>query len=147
MKNQVLFICTGNYYRSRFAEYLFNHLVTQNGMTDQWQATSRGLMIELIQPEDGPLSLHTTNALLARRIEREPVRHPIALTVDDLESSRHVIALKRTEHQPMMQRKFPDWEHRIDYWQVDDIDVAHPKDALPMIERLVNEMIGNLSKA
>lgn len=137
-----MFICTGNYYRSRFAEYLFNYHAEQRGIP--WQATSRGLKIELIQPEHGPLSLHTTNALLERRIPREPVRYPIALTVDDLESSAIVIALKRTEHQPMMQQKFPEWEQRIHYWQVDDIDVAHPKDALPLIEQHIMALFDEL---
>jgi protein-tyrosine phosphatase len=28
----MLFLCTGNYYRSRFAELLFNHLAKQRGL-------------------------------------------------------------------------------------------------------------------
>lgn len=36
----VLFLCTGNYYRSRFAEYLFNHLAEQQ--TLEWRAESLG---------------------------------------------------------------------------------------------------------
>ena len=37
----VVFICTGNFYRSRFSEYLFNALAKQQGL--YWRATSRGL--------------------------------------------------------------------------------------------------------
>ena len=40
----VLFLCTGNYFRSRFAEILFNSLSTQRGL--DWTASSRGLAIE-----------------------------------------------------------------------------------------------------
>ena len=37
----VLFLCTGNYYRSRFAEVLFNHVAGERGLG--WRAESRGL--------------------------------------------------------------------------------------------------------
>ena len=36
----VLFLCTGNYYRSRFAEVLFNSLAGKMGLP--WKASSRG---------------------------------------------------------------------------------------------------------
>ncbi len=42
--NKILFLCTGNYYRSRFAENLFNWLATKQGL--DWQADSRGLALE-----------------------------------------------------------------------------------------------------
>lgn len=35
----VLFLCTGNYYRSRFAEIYFNALAAQRG--SPWRADSR----------------------------------------------------------------------------------------------------------
>ena len=34
----VVFICTGNFYRSRFSEYFFNALAKEHGL--YWQATS-----------------------------------------------------------------------------------------------------------
>jgi protein-tyrosine phosphatase len=37
-------IMLSNYYRSRIAELLFNHLAKQRGL--DWQATSRGLALE-----------------------------------------------------------------------------------------------------
>ena len=39
----VLFLCTGNYYRSRFAEILFNWHATQQELN--WRADSRGLAL------------------------------------------------------------------------------------------------------
>jgi hypothetical protein len=41
---KVLFLCTGNYYRSRFAEELFNHHAEHAGLA--WIAESRGLALE-----------------------------------------------------------------------------------------------------
>ena len=37
----VLFLCTGNYYRSRFAEILFNSVAGRMGLP--WKAMSKGL--------------------------------------------------------------------------------------------------------
>ena len=42
---EILFLCTGNYYRSRFAEVLFNHLARESGV--KAHAASRGLRVEL----------------------------------------------------------------------------------------------------
>ena len=36
----VLFLCTGNYYRSRFAEALFDSVAVRMGLP--WRASSRG---------------------------------------------------------------------------------------------------------
>jgi protein-tyrosine-phosphatase len=36
---RVLFLCTGNYYRSRFAELLFNYRARSTGLA--WEASSR----------------------------------------------------------------------------------------------------------
>ena len=38
----IIFICTGNYYRSRLSEELFNYYVQQTDLP--WEATSRGLV-------------------------------------------------------------------------------------------------------
>ena len=57
---RVLFICTGNYYRSRFAEEWFNFLVRQERAL-HWVADSRGLALELRHLERRPhLPAHTS---------------------------------------------------------------------------------------
>ena len=39
--NRVLFLCTGNYYRSRYAEEIFNHQAGRDGLG--WRAFSRAV--------------------------------------------------------------------------------------------------------
>lgn len=139
----VLFLCTGNYYRSRFAEYLFNHHAIDHDL--QWRAESRGLAIELLKEDAGPISPHTLHGLALREIPVEPVRAPIALTEADLHAAHLVIALKQTEHKPLLQQRFPDWAERVDYWQVDDIEDADPALALPQIETAVVALLSRLA--
>src|SRR2546425_4837517 len=42
-EKQILFVCTGNYYRSRYAEALFNQKARELHLG--WKAVSRGLQI------------------------------------------------------------------------------------------------------
>jgi protein-tyrosine phosphatase len=59
---QVLFLCSGNYYRSRFAEDLFNHAAKSAGLN--WRASSRGLALD---PENIGSVSHFTHQALADR--------------------------------------------------------------------------------
>ncbi len=137
---RVLFICTGNYYRSRFAEALFNYEAERQGL--EWSAYSRGLRIHLAPDEISPF---TENALTQRRIPRDHTAlEPRALHEPDLVGATLAIALKRAEHFPMMLQDFPDWAGRIDYWSVHDLDVETPDSALPQIEKQVHELVANL---
>lgn len=133
---EVLFICTGNYYRSRFAEALFNHAAKREGLP--WRAFSRGLAIHLA---DGDLSNHTESALGERGIDlaqTAPTR--VSLTEVDLARAHRIVALKRDEHHPMMLKQFPLWADRTTYWAVHDIDAAEPEQALAEIEILVGDL-------
>ena len=141
--SQILFLCTGNYYRSRFAEHLFNHHAAVYQVP--WRAFSRGLAIEMLEEDAGPISQNTLKALVARGIPLEEVRSPIALAEQDLIAARHIIALKHAEHHPLMTRKFPDWSERIEYWHVHDIDYAAPEEALPQIEHAVLALLERLA--
>ena len=51
----VLFLCTGNYYRSRFAEILFDSVAVK--MSLPWKASSRGLVLERGINNIGPMAL------------------------------------------------------------------------------------------
>ena len=135
--NEILFICTGNYYRSRFAEAVFNHAAIRRGLA--WRAFSRGLAIHLV---DGDLSPFTEHALRERGIDRArtgPTR--VTLSETDLFRAARAIALKEDEHRPLMREQFPAWENRIEYWAVHDLDFAGPDEALPQIEAKVLALV------
>ncbi len=132
---QVLFICSGNFYRSRFAEAVFNFHATQRDLP--FRAFSRGLATHLVFGE-GDISLYTRFALAARGIPLHHTgSHPVQLSRSDLEKAHRRIAVKEAEHRPLMQQLFPEWENRVDYWAVHDLDAATPDVAIPSLERQV----------
>jgi protein-tyrosine phosphatase len=140
----VLFLCTGNYYRSRFAEIMFNHLAHRDRL--DWEATSRGLALELGTANVGPISRHTLAGLDTRGIPLDrPVRYPLALDGSALIRAEHIVALKQDEHLPLLQRRFPQDLQRIEFWQVPDLDGASPGEALALIENGVVALIERLA--
>lgn len=137
----VLFLCTGNYYRSRFAEVYFNWLSRREKMA--WQADSRGLA--LCPENPGPISSHTRVYLAELGIPLpEPLRHPIDAAETDFHSAQLIVALKEAEHRPLMQSRFPGWVERVEYWRVHDLDCALPTEALPQVKRHVEELFDRL---
>jgi protein-tyrosine phosphatase len=141
---EVLFLCTGNYYRSRYAEALFNHEAARRGLP--WRAFSRGLATHLAPP--GGLSPHTTRRLQDRAI---PAAHtgpdPVQVSEADLERAARIVALKETEHRPLLALLHPAWENRVEYWEISDLDSAVPEDALAAIEAHVTALLNELAGA
>lgn len=138
----VLFLCTGNYYRSRFAEVLFNHRAARDG--HPWRAESRGLCLHA--GNVGPISQHALAGFERLEIVVETEhRFPLPLTEEDLDGAGHLVALKKTEHLPVIVEQFPDWVHRVEYWQVHDLDGAEPPEALLLIEQEVAGLLQRLA--
>jgi protein-tyrosine phosphatase len=141
-KQHVLFICTGNVYRSRFAEAVFNHHAERREIP--WTAFSRGLAVHLTEED---LSTFTVGALASRQIE---LRHTGAsrkqLSETDLSMATHRIALYRSEHFPMMMTQFPAWADRIEYWEVPDLPFRLASDALQEIEGNVIQLLDRVSR-
>jgi protein-tyrosine phosphatase len=137
----VIFICTANFYRSRFSEYLFNALAKQTGL--RWRATSRGLKTWTAANE-GPISEFTAYRLTALDVPFDGERFPIQLSQVDLETADLVVAVKKAEHHAMMVEQFPKWADKIQYWHVDDLDCATPNEALPICEACVKFLVKTL---
>jgi protein-tyrosine-phosphatase len=106
-EKSVLFLCTGNYYRSRFAEILFNSVAGKMGLP--WRAISRGLALERGVTNVGPMAVSAVKALeaLGVRTAGAVTRLPAQVTTEDLEQTDHIIALKQAEHLPLLQERFP----------------------------------------
>ena len=139
----LLFLCTGNYYRSRYAEELFNHGVGRVGPA--WRARSRGLAIERGINNIGPLSLFALEALRERGlVARSGDRFPQQCTTTDLESAGHIVALYEPEHRPLMRERFSAWESRVEYWEIADVEIVPPKVALRAIDHQIDILIGRL---
>jgi protein-tyrosine phosphatase len=139
----VLFLCTGNYYRSRFAESLFNHLSAAEG--HPLRAESRGLA--LTPRNVGPISRHALEFLGRLRVApSDPHRMPLAVTEADLSRAAHVVAVKEAEHRPLLDRDFPAWTSRVEFWQVHDVDCAGPEVALIELEGHVRRLFTRLTR-
>ena len=139
---KVLFICTGNYYRSRFAEALFNFLAQKNKIN--WIAASRGLATYLVG-DDGFLSSVVVKALRERDI-------PAAFTSPscrqiseaDFREADMLIAIDKFEHRPLLDRYYHEWVDKVTYWDVSDVEELSPMDAIPRIENCVQSLIAGI---
>jgi len=140
---KVLFICTGNYYRSRYAEAVFNHHARRRNLL--WEAFSRGTAP--YGNRDDKLSPHTEGEMRAKGIAPDcTAPQPVELTELDLETADYVVALNEKEHKPMIAHLFPGWSAHIHYWNISDLDESLPSDTLPRIETHVLQLLDTLEK-
>src|SRR5579884_4126202 len=137
----VLFLCTGNYYRSRFAEALFNSVAGRMGLP--WRASSRGLALERGVNNVGPMAASAVQALEAMGVRAGDAitRLPAQVTTDDLERADRIVALKQDEHLPLLQERFPAWAEKVEFWHVDDAPGV-----LPQIEHEVMSLVARLRR-
>lgn len=135
----VLFLCTGNYYRSRFAEVLFNSVAGRMGLP--WRASSRGLALERGVNNVGPMAVEAVQALEAMGVRAGDAitRMPGQVTGDDLEGAALIVALKHAEHLPLLQERFPAWAEKVEFWHVDDAP-----EVLGLIEQEVMGLVARI---
>jgi protein-tyrosine phosphatase len=142
--NHILFLCSGNYYRSRFAEHLFNWLAECSGLP--WRADSRGLAVGRVG-KVGPISPYIVERLPALGIPiNGDSRSPLQLSEADLVAADVVVALKEAEHRRMLADLFPSWAEQVEYWHIDDLDCAEPEEALAILEDEVRALVGQFDE-
>jgi protein-tyrosine phosphatase len=141
MSKKVLFLCTGNYYRSRFAEMLFNALAPENNL--DWKADSRGLALGASNV--GPVYPPVLDRLkaLGYLAQSEP-RYPARLELSDLQTADLIIAINESEHGPLLSQQFGQWADQTLYWDVPDLNIMTTEDAFSKIERRIIMLIRQL---
>jgi len=135
----ILFLCTGNYYRSRLAEVLFVSVARKMGLP--WSASSRGLALERGVNNIGPMAtaaIKWLEAMGIRDVERCG-RLPAQVTIDELEKADVVIALSQDEHSPLLRERFPAYAERVEFWHIDDAP-----EAVALIERKIMDLMARL---
>lgn len=139
-KQRVLFICTGNYYRSRFAEELYNFMAQERGL--DWKANSAALDIELGNKVNvGSMSAHTIAALKERGIPPlAQAKMPRQLDPNELADYDRAIALSESEHKPMLTKLHPELVEQVEFWTVEDLHLVGSDVAIPAIEIKVKAM-------
>jgi protein-tyrosine phosphatase len=135
----VLFLCTENYYRSRFAEVLFNSVADKMGLP--WRASSRGLALERGINNVGPMAVLAFKTLEAMSVcaGDDCACPPAQVMVEDLEAADRIVALKQDEHLPLLQERFPAWAEKVEFWHVDDTP-----EVLGLIEQEVMGLVARI---
>jgi protein-tyrosine phosphatase len=137
----VLFVCTGNYYRSRYAELLFNALAPADL---GWRADSRGFAPGPWNP--GPIAPVVLERLSASGIALPAkLRDPIRLATADMEGADLLIALDEKEHRPYVNGLGQQWSSRFRLWVVPDLHEWPVERALPTIDQEVRALLAELS--
>lgn len=136
---RILFLCSGNYFRSRFAEIVLNHETARRGL--DWSADSAGLLME--NDNEGNISIHTKTHAESLGLT-VPDRAPQGATAAQFEWATRVIALKETEHRPPIEARFSEFLPKVEFWMVHDEDVRSPAEILPDLESEVLALIDRL---
>ena len=145
----VLFLCTGNYFRSRFSELWFNHQIALKGRRDAIHAVSAGLNVRADSGNVGAMAVEAQIALQQRGVAVDPTQlaMPRQVSRDDVEQSDVVVAVDAEAHRPMVQELFPDLEAKIRFWSVKDLGEDEGTDPISLLQHQVDQLINALTSS
>ncbi len=146
---RILFLCTGNYYRSRFAEEYWNDRAERAALG--WWADSRGLASPPSLGNPGTMSADAVAELARLGVRvRGADRSPRAVLGEEFALFARVIALDGDEHRPMLARSHPAEVERVEYWDIGDVWKERPTEAMRRLvlrlERLLDEVRGGAER-
>ncbi len=143
--NTILFLCTGNYYRSRFAEEYFNHYAEREQI--KWSADSKGIQRDFSGNGNvGPISRHTLAVLAKLNIPpKAHTRMPLRVETHDFSRFNRVVAVSLSEHKPMLEQHWgAELANAIEYFDVEDLHLEGHETALPRLIHHLDKLIKTL---
>jgi protein-tyrosine phosphatase len=137
----VLFLCTGNYYRSRFAEEYFNAVCAGRSLSHR--AASRGLAEEFERLKNpGPVSADTLAELKTLGITvKKPIRKPQKLSGTEVPFFDLIVCLDKKEHLPLVKKRTSLRGRKVIYWKIKDLGERAASLALPECRKKIDELI------
>jgi low molecular weight protein-tyrosine phosphatase len=140
---KILFVCTGNYYRSRFAESYFNWKAGNSALP--WQAVSRGLLP--VPGRKGISQMAQQELAIMGVPESRTISDPQQLTKQDLLTSDYVVILDEEEHRPMMEQQFPGMTlNNVQYWHIHDFPYMQVHEACSAMAAKIDSLVIELLK-
>lgn len=140
--NKILFVCTGNYYRSRFAEIYFN--VQSEKRNLDWNAFSKGFDISN-NSNIGLISNHVICELQELKISLpNDLTFPKILTENDLMQAKKIIAMNLSEHKPFVLKQFPTWIDKFTFWSIYDLYEEEASLSLKKLKNKIDQLLHDL---
>ncbi len=139
--NTCLFLCTGNYYRSRMAEEVFNSIARDRNINAE--SDSAGLHPDVLSlGHVGNMARESIRELERGGYEAASSdREPKTIVDKDLGDYDTIICLDKTEHEDIFWKTFPGFEGDVRFWTVEDYPLDIPRNAFLKIEKEVKELI------
>lgn len=142
---KVLFLCTGNFYRSRLAEELLHGYSIQQGLDLVSDSAGLGPIPNPINV--GPIRFEVIDYLRSRGVKPHGTkRFPRKCKVADIEVSDVVIGMNEIEHRCMVEEQFPDIDlEHVQYWHVPDMEEDPDNIGPDLMDRNVRKLLRQLS--
>ncbi len=124
LADEVLFLCTGNFYRSRLSELMFRHHAEK--MELDWNTDSKGVISKIRHQGISPSAVAYLEKMGLEEMAAMP-RDPESVTIEDIMRVKLVVAVNRVEHEPLLRQRFGripvelEKMGRLRYWNVFDI--------------------------
>ena len=139
--NNILFVCTGNIFRSRFAEEVFNHLCKINGV----DATAFSAGLQVGRYKQRKIYWPAMNEL--ERLKIEPLRsNEDSVHINDIDVSIYdqIICMDEEEHKPMVRSNERLSGFTFQYWNIVDMPKVPSDISLPKCYKKVESLIDQL---
>lgn len=136
---RILFVCTGNLYRSPLAEAFFRQRVEENGIQNDWEISSAGTWTKPNQP--APPDLLTA----AERYGLDLKLHRTRMVDAELLSAQDLIVVMEGSHKEALSVEFPSIRSRLVLFMElaagEAGDVPDPMKTRQPIEELAGELL------